>query len=65
MVPADRAGEWWLVLDHATRALSADAARQFRRYWRVVKPLGALVTRQLLHAVRRRAEAGLRVRPAA
>jgi hypothetical protein len=56
VAPTGRAGEYWLILEHATRALSAGAERAFARYWRVIRPLGALVTRQLLHAVRRRAE---------
>ena len=54
--PAGRAGEHWLVLEHATRALSPLAERQFARYWRVIKPMGAFVTWLLLRAVRRRAE---------
>lgn len=54
--PTERRGEWWLVLEHATRALSADAATDFMRYWRVVKPLGAFATKQLLGAVATRAE---------
>jgi hypothetical protein len=53
--PTGRPGEQWLVLEHATRALSADAERKFRRYWRFVKPTGAFVTLQLLKAVARRA----------
>jgi hypothetical protein len=51
-----RPGEYWLVLEHATRALSPAAERKFARYWRVIKPTGAFVTRQLLRAVRRHAE---------
>jgi hypothetical protein len=51
-----RPGENWLILEHATRALSPQAERKFSRYWRVIKPTGAFVTRQLLQAVRRRAE---------
>jgi len=56
VAPTGRRGEHWLVLEHATRALSPAAERQFARYWRVVKSLGAFVTWQLLRAVRRRAE---------
>jgi hypothetical protein len=54
--PTGVPGEQWLVLDHATRALSAEAERRFRHHWRVIKPGGALVSRQLLKAIRRRAE---------
>jgi len=49
-------GEQWLVLEHATRALSPAAARPFRRYWIVIRPMGAFVTRQLRKAVARLAE---------
>ena len=56
VAPTGRAGEHWLVLEHATRALSPLAERQFARYWRVIKPMGAFVTWRLLRAVRRRAE---------
>jgi hypothetical protein len=47
-----------LVLEHRTHPLSEASRRKFRRYWRVIKPSGAFVTRQLLRAIKRRAEAG-------
>jgi hypothetical protein len=47
-----------LVLEHRTHPLSASSRRRFRRYWRVIKPSGAFVTKQLLRAIKRRAEAG-------
>jgi hypothetical protein len=56
VAPTGRPGEHWLVLEHATRALSPVAERKFARYWRVIKPLGAFVTWRLLQAVRRRAK---------
>ena len=56
VAPTGRPGEHWLVLEHATRALSPLAERKFARYWRVIKPMGAFVTWQLLRAIRRRAE---------
>jgi hypothetical protein len=56
VAPTGRPGQNWLILEHATRALSPLAERKFSRYWRVIKPTGAFVTRQLLRAVRRRAE---------
>ncbi len=56
VAPAGRPGEQWLVLEHATRALSPAAERKFRRYWVVIRPMGAFVTRQLLKAVARLAE---------
>jgi hypothetical protein len=61
---ADR-GVQWLVLEHATLPLSAAAAQKFARYWRVIKPTGALVTWQLLRAIRRIAQArSVRATPA-
>jgi hypothetical protein len=54
--PTGRPAEHWLVLEHATRALSAAAERRFAWYWRVIKPFGAFVSWQLLRAVRRKAE---------
>lgn len=41
VAPTGAPGEQWLVLEHATRALSPDAARKFRRYWIVIRPMGA------------------------
>jgi hypothetical protein len=49
-------GRYWLILEHATLALSRSAEQQFRRYWKVIKPLGAFVSRELLQAVRTKAE---------
>jgi hypothetical protein len=56
VAPTGRPHEHWLVLEHATQALSPLAERKFARYWRVIKPMGAFVTWLLLRAVRRRAE---------
>lgn len=49
-------GESVLVLEHRTQATDEAARRRFARYWRVIRPAGAFVTRQLLRAVVRRAE---------
>jgi hypothetical protein len=56
VAPTGRPGEHWLVLEHATRALSPRTERQFARYWRLIKPMGAYVSWLLLRAIRRRAE---------
>jgi hypothetical protein len=56
--PTGRPGEWWLVLEHATRALSPTAARRFRPYWWLVGPLGSFAAWRLLRAVRRVATGG-------
>jgi hypothetical protein len=56
VTPTGPPGEHWLVLEHATRALSPAAGRKFRRYWIAIRPMGAFVTRQLLRAVARLAE---------
>jgi hypothetical protein len=45
-----------LVLEHWTQALSPESAKRFRRYWLVIKPMGAFVSKQLLKAIARRAE---------
>jgi CubicO group peptidase (beta-lactamase class C family) len=55
VAPTGNPGEHWLVLEHATCALSAGAERLFTRYWRFIKPLGAFVSWQLLLAIRRKA----------
>lgn len=51
------AGVYRLELEHRTHALSPSARRRFAWYWLVIKPGGAFVTKLLLKAVRRRAEA--------
>jgi hypothetical protein len=51
VAPTGRQGEYWLVLEHATRALSRVAERRFRRYWSAIRPMGAFVSRELLRAV--------------
>jgi hypothetical protein len=56
VAPTGAPAEHWLVLEHATRALSPAAARKFERYWLMIRPMGAFVTRQLLKAVARLAE---------
>jgi len=32
------------------------AERKFKRYWRIIKPMGAFVSRELLQAVRTKAQ---------
>ena len=44
------------TLEHRTHAMSEHACKQFARYWLAIKPGGGFVTRQLLDAVKRRAE---------
>jgi len=56
VAPTGAPGEHWLVLEHATRALSLEARRRFRKYWGLIRPIGAFVSRELLKAVRDRAE---------
>lgn len=56
VAPTGRPDEQWLMLEHATRALSPVAERRFSWYWTVIKPLGAFVSWQLLCAIRRKAE---------
>jgi hypothetical protein len=64
VAPTGVIGEYWLVLEHATRALSPDTERKFRRYWRLIKPAGAFVSRELLHAIRNRARRATVLTPA-
>ena len=59
VAPTGRPGEFWLVLEHATQALSSISERKFSRYWLIIRPLGAFVSKQLLRAVRRRAEGAM------
>lgn len=56
VTPTDEQGGCWLVLEHATRALSRSSERAFGRYWRIIKPVGAFVTGRLLAAAADRAE---------
>jgi hypothetical protein len=49
-------GEAVLTLEHRTKPLSEDAKGQFARYWLVIKPVGNFVSKQLLLAVKKRAE---------
>ena len=39
VAPTGHPGEHWLVLEHATWALSPLAERKFARYWGVIKPM--------------------------
>jgi pimeloyl-ACP methyl ester carboxylesterase len=59
VAPSGGPGESWLVLEHATLALSSNSERKFSRYWLIIKPLGAFVSKQLLRAVRGRAEGAM------
>ncbi len=62
-IRAERAGAHaWLTLEHRTRATDPDAARKFARYFRFIRPAGAFVSRQLLKAAARSAEAESRAR---
>lgn len=45
-----------LTLEHRTHPMSEHARKQFARYWLAIKPGGRIVSRQLLHAIKRRAE---------
>lgn len=56
VAPTGRPHEHWLVLEHATRALSPLAERRVSWYWRVIKLLGAFVSWRLLWAIRRKAQ---------
>ncbi len=65
VAPTGRPHEHWLVLDHATRALSPVAGRRFSWYWRIIKPLGAFVSWQLLRAIRCKAQRAATATPRA
>jgi hypothetical protein len=54
--PSETPGCNLLLLEHRTQPLSPDSARRFAHYWLVIKPMGAFVSRQLLLAIKRRAE---------
>jgi hypothetical protein len=56
VTPTGRVGEHWVVLEHATLSLSPASERKFKRYWRIIKPLGSFVSAELLRAVGDRAE---------
>ena len=56
VTPTSTPGLNQLVLEHRTHPLSEESRRKFRRYWRVIRPPGAFVTKQLLGAIKRRAE---------
>lgn len=45
-----------LTLEHRTHAMSEHARKQFAHYWIAIKPGGGFVTRELLVAVKHRAE---------
>lgn len=44
-----------LVVEHRTLPLDETARKRFGRYWKVIRPAGAFVTRQLLQAISARA----------
>jgi hypothetical protein len=52
-----------LILEHWTWALSEGSRRKFARYWKVIRPMGNFVSRILLKAAGRRAEAEAAPRP--
>ena len=58
--PGAKSGENRLIMEHRTQPLSEHSRRQFARYWLVIKPMGAFVSRQLLLAVKKRAERSAR-----
>lgn len=50
-------GKSRLILEHWTWAMGPKAQKKFRRYWRIIRPAGNFVSRRLLVAAKRRAEA--------
>jgi hypothetical protein len=56
VAPTGTPGEQWVVLEHATRALSPAAGRKFRRYWDRDPPDGRLRDPPALKAVARLAK---------
>lgn len=53
----EQAGGCRVTLEHRTHAMSEQSRKLFALYWIAIKPGGGFVTRQLLRAVKRHAEA--------
>ncbi len=53
----DPNNDYRVVLEHRTHALGWKSRQKFALYWLLIKPGGALVSRLLLNAIKRRAEA--------
>jgi hypothetical protein len=58
--PTATEGRYHLLLEHRTQPLSEQSRRNFARYWRMIKPTGHFVTKQLLTAAKKRAESAVR-----